>query len=60
MQKLTTMKLNPKTKQKREHGDVKAIHEATKLSTTTISNALNSGKGSRKTILLIEKFYQEL
>jgi len=54
------MKLNPQTKQKREHGDVKAIHEATKLSTTTISNALNSGKGSRKTILLIEKFYQEL
>lgn len=54
------MKLEKKIKEKREHGDIKAIAEFTKLSTTTISNALNSGKGSRKTILLITSFYKQV
>lgn len=54
------MKLEKKIKEKMEHGDIKAISEKTKISTTTISNAKKNGRGTRKTILAIENFYKNL
>lgn len=54
------MKLSKKILDKKEHGDILAIHKETGLSKPTIGNALRSGKGSRKTILAIEKFYKNL
>lgn len=54
------MKLDKKTKDKMEHGDIKAIAEKMKISTTTISNAKNNGRGSRKTIEAIKEFYKNI
>lgn len=54
------MKLEKKTKEKMEHGDIKAIAEKMKISTTTISNAKKNGRGSRKTIEAINEFYKNI
>lgn len=54
------MKLDKKTKEKVEHGDIKAISEKMGISTTTISNALKNGRGTRKTILAINEFYKSI
>ncbi len=54
------MKLDKKTKDKMEHGDIKAIAEKMKISTTTISNAKKNGRGSRKTVEAIIEFYKQL
>lgn len=42
---------------KYEHGDIEKIHKKSKLSRTTISNAIKYKTGSKKTINLIEKYY---
>lgn len=43
----------------RAHGDVQKIHEISGLSSTTISNALNSGEMTKETFDAINDFYIE-
>lgn len=52
------MKLLKSIKDKVEHGDIKLIHEATKISMPTIGNAIRNGRGSRKTIEAINNYYK--
>lgn len=54
------MKLDKKTKDKYEHGDIKKIHEETKISAPTVGNAIRTGRGSRKTIIAITEFYNNI
>lgn len=51
-------------KLKKEHGDVKAIHEFTtetgkSISEVTISNALRTGRASKETMLAINNYYKK-
>lgn len=53
------MKLSKKILDKKEHGDILAIHKETGLSKPTIGNAIRSGRGSRKTVKIITDFYEK-
>jgi hypothetical protein len=54
------MKLDKKTFELIEHGDIKKIAEFTKISKPTISMAINKKEGSRLTISAIKRYYEYL
>jgi len=53
------MKLSKRILEKKEHGDILAIHKKTGLSKPTIGNAFKNGRGTRKTVKIITDFYEQ-
>lgn len=54
------MKIPQKTMNKQERGDIMAIVAHSKISRPTITKAMKSGNGSRKTVTAILAYYESL
>jgi hypothetical protein len=54
------MKIPQKIMKKKERGDIMAIVKFSKLSRPTVTKAMNSGTGSRKTVTAILAYYESL
>jgi hypothetical protein len=54
------MKIPQKIMKKKERGDIMAIVKFSKLSRPTVTKAMKSGTGSRKTVTAILAYYESL
>lgn len=54
------MKIPKEILTKREHGDIVAIVRQSKISRPTVTEALMTGQGSRKTVTAIIKYFNKI